>query len=218
MEKKRQGSPWILQLVWISWLWSHFIWGCINICLALKYKQPHQAEIWSSFLTHVFDREWWPPFHSVYKRGKILICCEEGSIGNGRNQCSLSANQPVHREKTDNLTLKLAQAGSFTGHGNMGCLGQGLWRREGGRSSPCLISSAAQRGELHTGPSWTMGEGYRGPWHRECSQSRCKKYDNHGRELLIYCCLRRDGGFAALSERVCKGKVKQHLTVWNYKE
>lgn len=52
----------------------------------------------------------------MYKTGKIFTYLKEGSTGNGRN---LSINKPVHRKQRDNLTLDLAQAGGFTGHGDL---------------------------------------------------------------------------------------------------
>lgn len=89
------------------------------------------------------------------------------------------------------------------------------------RASPALVHFIRLGGVLHVGPCWTMGEAYSGPMTTlKCTKH--KKYDNHGRELLIYCCLRYSGGFCSPQweiKVVCKGKVKQLLTVtaWSLK-
>lgn len=84
----------------------------------------------------------------MYKTGKILIYLKEGSIGNGRTS-SLS----VRREQTDNLTLDLTQAGSFTGRGDMWLVWAGFVeeRRKKAFTMPgklCCVGSRAAHGAM----------------------------------------------------------------------
>lgn len=87
----------------------------------------------------------------MYKTGKTLVYLKEGSIGNGRNQCSLSVNKPLHREQTNNLTLDLAQAGSITGHRDTWLIWAGFVEERRGEDMPdefCCTGWRAARGAV----------------------------------------------------------------------